>query len=64
MSDLLQHVPALLKRRGQWPGSDAVVGDDDERTSLPDSDVTLQARPELPQSSPAGYNPYWDLPPA
>ena len=63
MSDPLQHVPALLRRRAPWPGSDTVVGDEDERTFLLDTDVTLPARPELRASSPGGYNPYWDLPP-
>jgi len=64
MNDLLQNVPALLRRRTEWPASDTVVGDDGEQTALPDGDVTLQARPELHPSSPGGYNPYWDLPPA
>ncbi|MBA3777684.1 MAG: hypothetical protein H0X11_14830 [Betaproteobacteria bacterium] len=72
MNNPLQHVPALLKRRAQWPVSNVVVNEDDKQTSLPVSEVTLQARPELtlqvrPEphaSSPGGYNPYWDLPPA
>jgi len=64
MSDLLQQVPKLLKQRKSWPVSEMAAGHADEHTSLPESDVTLQARPELHSSSPGGYNPYWDLPPA
>jgi len=64
MSDSLQQLPALLRQRAPWPASDTVVGDEDEGTSLLETDVTLQARPELHPSSPGGYNPYWDLPPA
>ncbi len=65
MSDLLQPepVPALLQRRAQWLASDPVGGGPGVQTALPDSDVTVQARPELHPSSPGGYNPYWDLPP-
>ncbi|MEJ7670685.1 MAG: hypothetical protein WKH97_18580 [Casimicrobiaceae bacterium] len=68
MNNPLQHVPALLKRRAQWPVSDPatdhVVGDSGEHTSFADNEATLEGRPELCPSSPGGYNPYWDLPPA
>lgn len=62
MSNLLQQVPKLLQRRGPWPASESIGGDNS--SEQPESDVTAQVRPESQPSSPAGYNPYWDLPPS
>ena len=67
MSDLLQEVPKILERRGPWPAGetdDTVAEDNDGHIPLPENDATLRVRPELHPSSPGGYNPYWDLPPA
>ena len=62
MNDQLQNLPPLLKRPLQWTTNDQVEGQ--ERVSMSDPCTTPEAQQELRPSSPAGYNPYWDLPPA
>jgi len=64
MSDRLQQAIHRNPQERRWPAEDLVDAGGGKQAALFDGEALRRIPAQSPPSSPAGYNPYWDLPPA